>query len=659
MEKKRYLAVLCVLCVTQLLFFTEKTHAALSSALADQVLTFGEWTPNAFDDDTVHEQVSWEFIQQAVASGQNDVGVLTLLLAIGRWGISNPPQGLCDPEGINWAGRPGISGKQLMDYNRGGLGIAHYDTSKLFKIYDDYGFPNNVPTSWRSLLFDQMRDKGLGNNGENPQARVALGNGTTITQEQAWANWKTWARDLLRRREVQIDLLNRWIDDYWQDALRNTGGDTTVALVNARIANSSPALASDVGGLSIEQQLQRYDHADRNNVMLRPVLAYRKATGMDATCEIIPAIAGITPAAGSGLPSGSTSFTFNENNVIIRSPQPRIRIPGLSFTDNAEARRGLISTESDGSIYLSIPFLGEYLAAVYRYTVAAGSIVAVIMIIVAGIQWVTSAGNSEGVSSAKQRIVHAITGLVLTVSSYIILYTIDPELVQFKNLRVQVIKPDPIEWARGNENVQGPDSVPIGDYPPTIRIPEDGNLGYSFNNVPYYAQGSAPWGTVQYGTGSCTTYANGGCGPTSIAMVLQFIGINANPMDVGRVAVQTGARICGTGTAMGQTFLNQLNQTFGIQSELIIGRDAHNVVIPHLRAGRPIIQGGEHSGYTASGNIKSYDGHFIVLTGIDIVNGEEVIRVNDPGRARPENGIVFKTMAQFLSGRARFIYIHR
>lgn len=128
------------------------------------------------------------------------------------------------------------------------------------------------------------------------------------------------------------------------------------------------------------------------------------------------------------------------DSVELKTPQPRIGIPGLQFTP-------INQNADEGVLYVSS--LGEYIAAVYRYAVAIASLVAAVMIIVAGFQWTASGGSADAITSAKKRIVGAVTGLVLALGSYTILYAVNPELVQFRSLRVQFVKPIPLESTEG------------------------------------------------------------------------------------------------------------------------------------------------------------------------------------------------------------------
>lgn len=129
----------------------------------------------------------------------------------------------------------------------------------------------------------------------------------------------------------------------------------------------------------------------------------------------------------------SLAPTQDELLEIVGKPQPRITIPGVSFSDP-------VVKNEEGRKYLYIPFLGNYISAVYKYGVVAVSVAAVIMVIVSGVIWTTSAGNSEQVNKAKSTLSKAIIGLLIAVGSYTILFTINPELVIFKSLRVRYVE---------------------------------------------------------------------------------------------------------------------------------------------------------------------------------------------------------------------------
>lgn len=123
-----------------------------------------------------------------------------------------------------------------------------------------------------------------------------------------------------------------------------------------------------------------------------------------------------------------------EIEKLLQTPTPKIKIPGLNFSAQQ------IHTDERGGTFLSVPFLGEYIGAIYRYAIIFISVLSVIILIIAGIQW-TLAGSGSAKEKIKLRIAGSLLGLIIAVSSYSILYLVNPELVNFSNLQVQLIKP--------------------------------------------------------------------------------------------------------------------------------------------------------------------------------------------------------------------------
>lgn len=133
----------------------------------------------------------------------------------------------------------------------------------------------------------------------------------------------------------------------------------------------------------------------------------------------------------------SANMTANEIQKIITTPQPAIHIPGLDFTNKTQMAK-YTREEADG-IYMYIPYLGEYISAVYKYAIVAAAVLVVIRIMDGGFGWVISGGNPEKIKKAQSKITQSLMGLFLTIFSYTLLYTINPNLVQFKNLQVKII----------------------------------------------------------------------------------------------------------------------------------------------------------------------------------------------------------------------------
>jgi len=77
--------------------------------------------------------------------------------------------------------------------------------------------------------------------------------------------------------------------------------------------------------------------------------------------------------------------------------------------------------------------LEEYLTWAFRFALALAGFLAVMMIVIGGVEWIISGASEAMRGEAKKRIENAIWGLVMALVSYLVLYTINPNLVDFKN----------------------------------------------------------------------------------------------------------------------------------------------------------------------------------------------------------------------------------
>lgn len=76
--------------------------------------------------------------------------------------------------------------------------------------------------------------------------------------------------------------------------------------------------------------------------------------------------------------------------------------------------------------------LSGYLETVFAFGISIAGILAVTMIVIGGIQYITAYGNPGMVGNAKNRITQALIGLLLAVGAWLILYTINPDLAKGK-----------------------------------------------------------------------------------------------------------------------------------------------------------------------------------------------------------------------------------
>ncbi|PIP28143.1 MAG: hypothetical protein COX29_02775 [Candidatus Moranbacteria bacterium CG23_combo_of_CG06-09_8_20_14_all_35_22] len=75
-----------------------------------------------------------------------------------------------------------------------------------------------------------------------------------------------------------------------------------------------------------------------------------------------------------------------------------------------------------------------YLMNIYKFGLGAIGVSAMFMIMIGGYMYLTSAGNTAQTGKAKGVIFDAIAGLILALVSYVLLWTINPDLVKFKSI---------------------------------------------------------------------------------------------------------------------------------------------------------------------------------------------------------------------------------
>lgn len=132
-----------------------------------------------------------------------------------------------------------------------------------------------------------------------------------------------------------------------------------------------------------------------------------------------------------------------------QSPPPSGAVAGAVGSAQAGAAGGLVNSiptgcgpEGNGYYRLCVPIPGfpqrlnnslvEYVREIYKFALTIGGLIVFIMIVWGGIEYTVYAGNASKVDEAKDRIFNAVIGLLLLALSYIILNTINPELVNLK-----------------------------------------------------------------------------------------------------------------------------------------------------------------------------------------------------------------------------------
>ncbi|MEK7138656.1 MAG: pilin [Patescibacteria group bacterium] len=107
-------------------------------------------------------------------------------------------------------------------------------------------------------------------------------------------------------------------------------------------------------------------------------------------------------------------------NGVVESPQKiNINTGGKAFSSQTPAA---IPTQG-------LPGFGQLISIIFTWSLSVLGIVVFVMIFYAGFKWFTAAGNTARVNEAKSQITNAITGAIILLAAYIILYTLNPDLV--------------------------------------------------------------------------------------------------------------------------------------------------------------------------------------------------------------------------------------
>lgn len=312
------------------------------------------------------------------------------------------------------------------------------------------------------------------------------------------------------------------------------------------------------------------------------------------------------------------------NDLNARRPILEINIPGLNFSNVA-------STTDDSGTYFYIAWIPELISALYKFGIAIVSIVAVVVIIIQGMRVVTSAGG-EAKTSAYKRIGQAIVGLMIAWGSFAILYNINPALVQFNALKVQVVQNIPFDDSDTLSDLSPEEAALVASGSGCDGLSQDTQNVLEWGGVPLIKQTDPSW-HVQSRCGlDPNNIAKSGCGPTSLSMVMaKYMGINnqPNPLVLEQRFYEAGARKgrgtgftvegCGVGSTGGWANKNVLGD--------FLHQDVWNIknpkerIIQLLEAHKPIIVGVKALSIFTGG------GHYIVLTGI---NADGTLKVNDP-----------------------------
>ncbi|MBU1149000.1 pilin [Patescibacteria group bacterium] len=120
---------------------------------------------------------------------------------------------------------------------------------------------------------------------------------------------------------------------------------------------------------------------------------------------------------------------------------------------------------------LKFPYLTDYLEALFTYFVGVTAILAAIFIMWGGYKWIFASGNQSVLTSAKQTILNAMIGLILALTSYLLLRTLNPRIVALEFPEIRTPKDFALSAVCGDGEVKimdGGECKEADDIPPLI-----------------------------------------------------------------------------------------------------------------------------------------------------------------------------------------------
>ncbi len=324
----------------------------------------------------------------------------------------------------------------------------------------------------------------------------------------------------------------------------------------------------------------------------------------------------------------------------VAAPALSIPIPTLQLT-NATVK------EEGGLKIIDIPWILQYFAGLYRWAVGIISVLAAVMMMIGGVQYMTAGGDSGKVAKSMDRITNAVTGLAVGLGSYLLLNAINPGLVSFGSLKIQKLEsvsyvanetpeflvdaptPPPassVVSSSGGSPAPGTPAKAGGGKVPMLKQYNYADVGFLNKNQPVCVtvgnKGNKPF-----------TIKSSGCGVTSAAMVVAYYHRELDPKTLppimAQLATDNNMRPCNkdcsncSGTS-GSFFTSPSTMgKYGLKGKNIGGGSSvQSKAMELLSQGKPLVA------LMKGPSIFTCSGHYIVLSGVD--SSGNVI-VNDPG----------------------------
>lgn len=246
--------------------------------------------------------------------------------------------------------------------------------------------------------------------------------------------------------DAQNTFYSQWNNGDFPEKTANNG--TLVAPGNLKSGQTSSSSCSTIGGVCVSGTCSSQNRVSANGVCSNTgesCCSSQIAPSCSGTCRTNSCNTNEAPNSSQMCSGGSYQV------CCIIDPNATASInPKLNYT-LLEKIPGVDSTNLN---------LAAYLSAVYKLAIWIVGLCALFMFLVGAFMYMLSAANTSKTGSAKSIMQDALIGLILALTSYLILYVINPDLVNLKLPSVSMP-------SGGSADTGTPPSTPPAGAPPT------------------------------------------------------------------------------------------------------------------------------------------------------------------------------------------------
>ena len=141
----------------------------------------------------------------------------------------------------------------------------------------------------------------------------------------------------------------------------------------------------------------------------------------------------------------NTPFCFSDSlcksqNGKLDAKQAQECIPGQKYCypDPDKAAKATLNVAIGD--YTASGDIGEYVNNLITWMMTAGLVIAIVLVMIGGLQYTLGAGSEGQIKAGKDRITHAVTGMILLLCSYVILNSVNPYLLRMSVPQYPMVK---------------------------------------------------------------------------------------------------------------------------------------------------------------------------------------------------------------------------